>query len=206
MLETWLRPTYQALFVNKIALKLKFISPHYLTFLGLILGVLVLPSLYFNQSLLACILLLLSGYFDTLDGTVARVHDRQSSNGCVLDIISDRVVEFAVILGLFSISPETRGLATLAMTGSILLCVTSFLAVGIFTPIIEADHHSAKSFYYSPGLIERAEAFIFFISMILFPVYFSLLAWIFTILVLLTTAIRVIQFLKSAKLTKLTGN
>lgn len=197
MLETWLRPMYQAVFVNKMALKLHFVSPHYLTFLGLILGMLVLPALYFHQSILACILLLLSGYFDTLDGTVARMHDRQSSSGCVLDIISDRAVEIAVILGLFSMAPESRALASLAMTGSILLCVTSFLAVGIFTPVSDDDNHSAKSFYYSPGLIERAEAFIFFISMILFPSYFSLLAWLFTILVLLTTVMRVVQFIKA---------
>ncbi len=196
MLETWLRPMYQAVFVNKVASKLNFIAPHCLTFLGLILGILVLPALYFHQSVLACALLLLSGYFDTLDGTVARLHDKQSSGGCVLDILSDRIVEFAVIVGLFSVAPESHALASLAMTGSILLCVTSFLAVGIFTPVSE-NEPSDKSFYYSSGIIERAEAFIFFISMILLPDEFSVLAWMFTILVLLTTVVRVFQFFKS---------
>lgn len=75
------------------------------------------------------------------------------------------------------------------MLTSILLCVTSFLVVGIFT-----EKQTEKSFYYSPGLIERGEAFFFFILMILFPSYFVLLSSLFILLVLLTTAIRVVQF------------
>ena len=75
------------------------------------------------------------------------------------------------------------------MLGSILLCVTSFLVVGIFS-----ENSSKKGFYYSPGLIERLEAFIFFICMLVLPMYFEALSIIFTILVVMTTVIRVMQF------------
>ena len=78
------------------------------------------------------------------------------------------------------------------MLGSILLCITSFLVVGIFTP-----NHSSKSFHYSPGLIERAEAFLFFIVMIFVPYYFTFFAFLFATLVALTALIRLWQFSKT---------
>jgi hypothetical protein len=81
------------------------------------------------------------------------------------------------------------GIFSLLMLGSILICVTSFLVVGIFL-----ENTSQKSFYYSPGLIERAEAFLFFVLMILFSKAFSILAVIFSILVFLTAALRLYQF------------
>ena len=62
-----------------------------------------------------------------------------------------------------------------------LLCITSFLVVGIFV-----EQNSNKSFFYHEGLMERAEAFIFFILMMLIPQWFAFLAVVYTILVLLT--------------------
>ena len=138
---------------------------------------------------LAVVLLLLSGYLDVLDGTLARLRKTSSALGTVYDIIADRIVEFSVIFGLFILAPNERAMACLLMLGSVLLCVTSFLVVGIFS-----DKKTNKNFDYSPGLIERAEAFMFFIAMILLPKYFLFLAYIFISLVCLTTIARVFEF------------
>ncbi|WBV63947.1 CDP-alcohol phosphatidyltransferase family protein [Legionella pneumophila 130b] len=116
----------------------------------------MIPALWLNLPYLAISLLLLSGYCDTLDGTIARLTNHSSDWGSVLDIMTDRVVEVGVVFALWAINPNERGLGSLLMMASILLCITSFLVVGIFK-----TNDSEKSFHYSPGLIERAEAFVF---------------------------------------------
>ena len=125
---------------------------------------------------------------DILDGSIARIQNKSTHFGTVLDILSDRLVESFIIIALFLRDPNLA-LICLLMMMSILVCVSSFLLIGIFS-----DKQSEKSFYYSPGLMERAEAFIFFISMILFADYAWLFGIIFILLVLWTTFIRIFQF------------
>jgi phosphatidylglycerophosphate synthase len=197
MLESRARSHYQRWLVEPIAKQLhrRFHANH-ITLLAVIVGVLVLPLLYWQHPGLAAVALLLSGYFDTLDGTLARLGEHTSDLGSCFDIVGDRLVEAMVILGLFVVSPDTRGLACLLMFASILLCITSFLVVGIFTM-----NQSAKSFHYSEGLIERAEAFIFFVLMILWPIAFFWLTWTFVILVNVTTCLRLYDFYRYTKTT-----
>ena len=163
MLESHLRPFYQRNFVDPIARPLAKLFPnsaHTWTLVACIAGIGVLPALITKQIYLAVLLLLISGYLDTLDGTVARLSENSTAHGSVFDIFADRLVELSVVLGLFLIDPLHRGLSCLLMLGSMLMCITAFLVVGIFSP-----KEGEKSFYYSPGLMERAEAFIFFIAM-----------------------------------------
>lgn len=195
MIEAHLRNTYQKYCVDPL-LRLKVfrkVHPIALTLLACLLGASVLPLLSLGFTTSALFFLIASGALDTLDGSLARREDKTSNQGAALDITCDRLVEFAVILGLFFIDPSLRGLPSLLMLGSVLLCVTSFLIVGVFT-----QNNSEKSFHYSPGLIERAEAFLFFAAMILFPSLFIPLAYLFSFLVLLTAAIRLTQFFKQS--------
>ena len=190
MLENWIRKSYQAIFVDPLVRCINDkASPMLVTLLAVIFGVLFVPAIVLGDTIIAIILLLLSGYCDTLDGSLARHQSTSSPLGSVCDIMADRLVEFSVIFGLFLINPATRALATVLMLGSVLLCVTSFLVVGVFS-----ENDSEKSFHYSPGIMERAEAFIFFILMVLLPQYFNLLAFIFAFLVALTAIIRLVQF------------
>lgn len=194
MLELYARPNFQIICVDPLARWMSRtlnITPNTVTLLAGLFGIIVPLAIVFDWPWLAASLLLVSGYLDSLDGTIARIQNTDSAIGSVLDICMDRLVEFAVIYGLFLVQPSTRGNACLLMLGSILLCITSFLVVGIFT---ENDSH--KSFHYSPGLIERFEAFVFFCAMILLPVAFSWLAYTFATLVLLTAIIRIRQFFK----------
>lgn len=190
MIEEYCRQYYQKHFVNPLACRLSNrVKPNHITCLSGLFGILVLPALFFHHAMLAIACLLLSGYCDTLDGTLARFHHETSDWGSSLDITIDRLVEWVVVFALWSLSPSERGLWSLLMLGSMLLCITSFLVVGIFSV-----NHSQKSFHYSPGLMERAEAFFFFILMILLPAAFELLALLFTVLVTLTAVIRLVQF------------
>lgn len=191
MLESILRPLYQLYVVQPIIKWVRHISPLKITYTACLAGIMASILLMLHFPITATLLLLTSGFLDTLDGTVARLENKTSNLGTVLDIISDRVVELAIMLGLFAIDPIPRGGLILAMLGSCYLCITSFLVVGIFTP-----NQSDKGFHYSPGVIERAEAFIFFILMIWLPDYFPWLASLFSSLVLLTSFLRIKEFIR----------
>lgn len=193
MLEQSLRQPYEKIAVDPLVQLIDFrFTPLQVTILAGLLGLLVIPALLLGLPILAICLLLASGYCDSLDGALARHQQNHSPLGAVFDIVTDRLVEFAVILGLYLIHPESRSLSVIFMLGSILCCITSFLVVGIFT-----ENASHKSFHYSSGIMERAEAFCFFIVMILLPAQFNLFAVIFIILVFLTAFIRLKEFYKA---------
>ncbi len=197
MLEENLRHHYQKWFVDPVAKAIQhYINPLHITILSGLLGLLVIPTLYYSKIALALLLLVSSGYLDTLDGTVARQTKASSAFGSAMDIVTDRLVEISVVIGLWLVDPTHRAFLSLLMLASMLLCITSFLVVGIFT-----SNDSHKGFHYSPGIMERAEAFIFFILMMLLPMYFVPLSILFIILVMLTTVIRLIEF-RSASLSE----
>ncbi len=186
LLETWIRPAYQRLLVNDSArLLARYLTPNQITLCALISGVLSGLLIAINLPMLAVTLLLLSGYFDCLDGTIARLTGQSSNFGTMLDITADRSVEFAIILGLFAQHPLARAWPSIILLGACFLCVTTFLVVGIFK-----NNNTQKGFFYDRGLIERPEAFVFFTLMILIPSHFQFLAWLLSGLILLTAGIR----------------
>lgn len=189
MIEGHYRQIYQTFCVEPFLPVCKKIRPENFTLLACLFGMMTFPMLALGYQWIPFILLLVSGFLDTLDGSLARYQNKSSAKGAVLDIVSDRIVEFSVVFGLYFFDPGLRGFASLLMLGSILLCVTTFLVVGIFT-----ENNSSKGFYYSPGIMERAEAFIFFFLMILFPSYFIPLAIIFSSLTFFTAFFRLWQF------------
>ncbi len=99
-------------------------------------------------------LLWLSGLFDVLDGTIARLTKSSSAIGTVMDIVFDRLVEIMVLLAL-TIAYPALGVGTALVFASIILSMTVFLTVGAV-----AEKTGNKSFYYQPGLVERTEGFI----------------------------------------------
>ena len=174
MLEVYLRPIYQSFLVDPIARWFSNYSPMLITYLACLIGVLVAPALMYGHPSLAIFFLLVSGFLDTLDGTVARINNSVTEQGIIFDIVSDRMVEAAVIVGLFAVDPSHRAWLSLAMMASCYVCMTSFLVVGIFSP-----NRGQGTMQYNPGIIERAEAFVFFLLMICLPHHFSILGWAF---------------------------
>lgn len=191
MLERLIKPTYKKVFIDSVLTlaMVRRLQPNAITLVSLLFGVAVLPLLYFQQVWLATMALIISGYCDSLDGAVARATSRSTPLGTVYDIVADRIVEVSAVLGLCAISPDARGAYCALMLASIIICISSFLVVGIFTP-----NASEKSFHYSPGLMERLEAFAFFIAMMWLPQFFAILAIVFSVLVLFTGLNRVREF------------
>lgn len=199
MIDSCFRPIFQRYCVDPFARQLTkctCISPVSMTLCAMLFGVLAGFFIVENFKLWASIFLLLSGYFDSLDGTLARFRQQASDKGAVLDIVADRVVEFSVILGLLLIAPAVRAVPIVWMLGATMICLTSFLVVGIFQ-----QNHSQKSFHYSAGVMERPEAFVFFLVMLWWPAGFIGLAWVYTSLVFYTAFYRVYQFMRADSVT-----
>lgn len=200
MLDSNFYFSYQKILINPI-LKLKILKkfhPNIITLFSCLFGIFSFFLIITHHKYLAASSLLLSGYFDTLDGSIARFTNQKSNLGSVLDIFSDRIVEMLTFIALFLVAPQNRAIFTIIMLASSYLCITSFLVVGIFS-----QNEGVKSFHYSSGIIERSEAFIFFIAMILFDKFFYILSLSFSTLVFLTAFIRIFEFIKNFNPNKL---
>ena len=191
MIESYLRKNFDDhIFIplaKRIARHAK-ITPMVLTTLGGLFGVIIIPCCYLNMPLAAFICMLASGCCDSLDGTLARFQQRCTPFGAFMDVLVDRLVEGSILVGLAILYPE-KSLILLLMAISILLCVTSFLLVGVFV-----SEKSNKSFYYSAGLIERPEAFVLMGGMLLFQASITILGSLFCMLVCYTTIKRTLDF------------
>jgi CDP-diacylglycerol---glycerol-3-phosphate 3-phosphatidyltransferase len=76
------------------------LKPNHLTYLGLLAGLLTIPA--FGYSLwLGGLAVLLSGFIDTLDGSLARKTGQKTKSGAFLDSVFDRYSDFFIVLGIW---------------------------------------------------------------------------------------------------------
>jgi archaetidylinositol phosphate synthase len=102
----------------------------------------------------------ISATLDAVDGTIARDYERSTAFGGVLDLSSDRLVEAAALLGVVWNRPFLS-LPALVVMASWYINITVFLTVGA------ASKGGEKLIEYPPGILERAEAFIFITVLVL---------------------------------------
>ena len=156
------------------------------TVISFLIGVTSGLFVYFEQTLLALLVLWFSGYLDVVDGTMAR-KTKPSSFGTVLDVSFDRLVEISVILGLAFRYPDAMWVLLL-LSVSIIYCMTIFLTVGAVS-----EKQGVKSFYYQSGLAERTEGFILFSLMIIFTDHLILIGLIFLAVEIITSMQRLFE-------------
>ncbi|MGL4393469.1 MAG: CDP-alcohol phosphatidyltransferase family protein [Fusobacteriaceae bacterium] len=138
------------------------VSANTVTLFSLFLGIFSAVFAYFEFAWTSIIILWISGFLDTVDGTIAR-EKGSTSFGTVMDITFDRIVEIGIILSLAFRFPSAS-IYLLILSVSIIISMTVFLSTGLMT-----KKDSDKSFYYQAGFMERTEGFIMFSIMILFP-------------------------------------
>ena len=197
MIEPYCRTLIEQFTINPLLEKMPQCHPVHVTLATALIGILIFPFVALGYHWIAVTLLILTGWGDMLDGSIARYHHKTSNYGAAIDIIADRVVECSIMLGLLVVDPTSRAIPIVCMFTATLLCITSFLVVAIFT-----ENHTQKGFHYSKGIIERAEAFLFFGFMILLPSHFVTLAYLYTTLTLITTIKRVQEFKRFCKNTE----
>jgi len=95
---------------NKLSIKIGLIfsklplSPNQWTLISLILAILSFYFLINQKFLIALLFFFFTATIDFIDGSVARVTKKVTNLGAYLDTTIDRIVEFLMIFGLFSIS------------------------------------------------------------------------------------------------------
>lgn len=100
------------------------LSPNFWTLIGLVFA--LASALIYGLSLefgliIGGILLLVSGFFDMVDGQVARATGKTSQKGSYLDSMFDKIAEVAIFLGLLVGGYAEPYLVMLAITLSLLV-------------------------------------------------------------------------------------
>jgi phosphatidylglycerophosphate synthase len=198
MIDKWLSKTKLNNVFERFVKKLFFgkVSPNQLTIIALIFGLLSAFSIFLSGILIwkleliitAAILMLLSFFFDVLDGALARL-EKPTIFGGILDIFSDRTVEVVIIITLVSTDPINLMWPGILSLGAIILCITMFLLVGGAVQIGSLEEKK-KIIYYRHSLMERSETLIFLFLILLIIPLRSILLFFFSILVLITALLR----------------
>ncbi len=168
------------------------VKANQLTILGFGIGLISAFLIYLGNTLdwdtwgnlIAAIFMIISFALDLFDGSIARVTEPTIFGG-ILDIFCDRCVELSILLSIASTDPTNNSWPTLFSLGAIILCITVFLLSGSVIKN-EKIRESKKVIYYTKGIMERGETFLFLFVMTIFPVVRSFLMWIFALLVYVT--------------------
>lgn len=92
------RPQIQRL-INPVASKIR-LHPNILTIIGLLVSIFAAYAFGRGNLLAGALLILLSGFFDVIDGAVARNNNTKSKFGGFLDSTSDRFADAFIIIGV----------------------------------------------------------------------------------------------------------
>jgi archaetidylinositol phosphate synthase len=105
------------------------LSPNFWTGVGLVFAFLAAIAYGLNEqmqfaAIIGGILLLVSGFFDVVDGQVARATKKTSKKGGFLDSVFDKIAEVAIFLGILVGNFAEPFLVFLAITLSLLVSYT----------------------------------------------------------------------------------
>ena len=171
------------------------ITANAVTWLGFLLGGAAALCIVYHAYIWGLILLGASRICDGLDGAVARAdtsHRGATDLGGFLDIVLD----FA-FYGMFPMAFILADPVNNAVAGGVLLFVfyvngASFLTYALMMEKrgLEGHDRGSKSLVYTTGLAEATETIAAFVLFCLFPAWFSVIAYIFAAIVVITTITR----------------
>ena len=166
------------------------ISANMVTLAGLIPAILAALAIAHEAYGMGLAAIVVNRLMDGLDGAVARANGMTDFGG-YLDILADFAFYVAVPLGFGFATPDNTAAAML-LVASFTLTGISFLAYATIAAKrgAETQAHGAKSFFYSTGLAEGTETIVVFMAMCLWPQHFSMIAFAYAGLCLLTVAQR----------------
>jgi len=168
-LDPYLLKTYSLVFKNKS------VNPNVLTISGAFFGLLASACVVFNQFLLAGFSLFVSGFFDMLDGAVARSLKKATVFGGFLDSVLDRYTDLLVMGAILFFYMKQN-----------YLCYASVAFVAVVgTAIIPyaRARGEAAGVQCRSGLMERPERTVLLLIGLFVPL---LLSWVMLILAFLT--------------------
>ena len=108
------------------------LSPNKLSLIGFLIAItssiifglnLSLESIL-NSSIIGSIIILIAGFFDVIDGSVAKITKKTSSKGAFLDSVLDKISETTIFLGIAIGSLANPILCLIAVSSSLLVSYT----------------------------------------------------------------------------------
>lgn len=193
MLDTFfIKSLKQPLRLTAVVINKWGVKANWITLFGFAVGVMVLPALYFGNTTLALLCIIINRVMDGLDGAVARVQGPTDLGG-YLDITLDFIFYSTVIFGFALMNPTENALAASFLILSFMGTGSSFLAFAIMAEKrkIERLEYGRKSLYFLGGLTEGTETIMFLLIICLLPSYFAILAYVFGGLCWITTVTRI---------------
>jgi archaetidylinositol phosphate synthase len=169
------------------------LTPDKITLLAFISGILSAVALALHYTIFALLFLWISGFLDIMDGTVARITQKAHAFGAYSDLIADRMVESALMVG-FTFAYSDYYLAYITFLIALLFHFSTFLAAGALF-----KNEGPKSMHYDRSLVERAEAFVVFSAMMLFPTYIFPLLMTFNLFIFGSGISRYIRVYRDTK-------
>ncbi|WP_171174791.1 CDP-alcohol phosphatidyltransferase family protein [Ruegeria sp. HKCCD8929] len=169
------------------------VSANQVTLAGLAAGLTSALLIALGLTGWALLPLLLSRLADGLDGAVARV-TQPSSFGGYLDITCDFAFYGAVPMAFVWLDPAANGAAGAFLLTAFYVNGASFLGYAVLAERhgMKSRRHGVKTLYFTGGLLEGAETIAFFVALCLWPAWFSVLAWVFGALCLVTAVSRIL--------------
>jgi phosphatidylglycerophosphate synthase len=173
------------------------LSANAVTLIGLGFGLGCALAIVWGMDGLALLLLAANRFADGLDGAIARRDgpgDRARDLGGYLDIVLDFVFYGIVPLAFVLRLPEANAVAGATLLFAFYVNGASFLAFAVLAAKrrLETTAQGLKSIYFSAGLVEGTETILCFALMILFPAFFTPIAFVFAGLTLATALGRVL--------------
>ncbi len=156
-LDPYVLRVYRLLFRSAV------VSPNALTVFGLFFS--ILASIFtgiFERLWLAGVCLLLSGFFDLMDGAVARNMNMETRFGGFFDSVLDRYSDLLVMLGIF--------VHFLRLNAAVFSVLTFFAAIGVALIPYARARAEAASVECRNGLLERPERIVLLVIGLLFNV------------------------------------
>jgi archaetidylinositol phosphate synthase len=180
-LLTRLKQQIQALMAYEAKLAYKAgLGPNFVSLLGILMALFsgffyTSPRYYPLNLIVAPVFLLISGFFDALDGIIARLYNKATIFGGFLDSILDRYADAVVLTGIILGGYCYIFWGLLALMGSLLVSYS------------RARAEAAGVKMETIGIAERAERIIIlFIASFLTLVWYLALSWSIILLAFLT--------------------
>jgi len=164
------------------------VSPNTLTILGVASSTIYLVFAWYNALIYAFIMVIFAGFFDVVDGAVARLLGKTSKVGEFLDSTLDRLSDAMLITGLLFMNINN-------------FLVISLLILSFLVSYVRAKGELLGLKMEGIGLIERAERIIFIsiivIACMVNTLVANIIALVLLVLTLLTLVNRVLFVLKA---------
>ncbi|SES71066.1 CDP-alcohol phosphatidyltransferase family protein [Thorsellia anophelis] len=194
MLDAYIAPKLKPILLPIVKVLDRYkIHANHLTLVGFVFGIIGAILISMNCYLLGLMFILINRLFDGLDGALARLTQSQSASGGFLDICLDFLFYASIPLAFAIANPQLNGLSAAILLATFIGTGSSFLAFAISAErfAIKNPVFSYKSFYYLNGLTEGTETILFFCAFCLWPMYFPILALIFSVLAGITIITRI---------------